>query len=286
VPRNQVPRNQVPRNQQANECPGRGSVRRRAFTLIELLVVVAVIAILVALLLPAVQHVREAARRTQCRNNLRQIGLALQNYHATVRSFPPGGFDWRSPWPLGQPERNIAWSALVLPWLEQQSLYLSMDLNEGYDAAVNAAGAATRLPVYLCPSTPSGDELYRGRGPSAYGGIFGERLLGPNNPPKGLMIYDEVFRFRDITDGSSNTLIVGEDSARIHVEWISAYNVFDQAFPVNQAPYFENDLRSKHVGGAFAALADGSVRFIGDSLDRRLLAALCTRGGGEVIGDW
>lgn len=267
-----------------------GRVRRRrsvrAFTLIELLVVAAVISVLLAMLLPAVQQVREAARQVQCRNNLRQIGLGLQNYHGAWSCFPPGGFDWRPPWPPGATNRNIAWSALLLPWIDQANVLQALDLNAGYDASVNAAAAATRIPVYLCPTTPDGDQPYRGRGPIAYGGIYGERISRPNQPPRGLMLYDQVLRFRDITDGSSNTLIVGEDSARIHVEWISADNVFDQAFAVNQAPPFENDLRSRHPGGAFATLADGSVRFLTDSLDLSVLAALCTRGEGEVIGDW
>jgi prepilin-type N-terminal cleavage/methylation domain-containing protein len=277
---------ELPQPPQPSPSRQRSSFRSAGFTLIELLVVIAIIAILLALLLPAVQHAREAARRTQCRNNLKQIGLALQNYHATLRCFPPGGLDWRPPWPPGYQQRNIAWSALVLPWLDQQTVYWALDLHAAYDADVNAPAAATRLPVYLCPSTPNGDRQFRGRGPIAYGGIYGERLMSPNNPPKGLMVYDEVFRFRDITDGASNTLIVGEDSQRIHVEWISAYNVFDQAWPVNQAPAFENDLRSQHPGGAFATLADGSVRFVSESLDRTILAALCTRAGGEVVGDW
>ena len=260
--------------------------RSYGFTLIELLVVIAIIAVLIALLLPAVQQVREAARRTQCRNNLRQVGLALQNYHSALRSFPPGGLEWRAPWPPGLPQKNIAWSALILPWLEQSNLYRSLDFNTGYDSIANAPFAAVRLPVYLCPSTPNGDRQFNSRGPIAYGGIFGERIMSPNNPPKGVMVYDRVFRFRDITDGSSNTLIVAEDSQRIHVEWISAYNVFDQAYAVNKAPQIENDMRSQHTGGAFGCLADGSVRFVGESLDRSILAALCTRDGGEIIGDW
>lgn len=260
--------------------------RKSGFTLIELCVVVAIITVLLALLLPAVQRVRESARQTQCRNNLRQIGIALQNYHSTLSCFPPGGLDWRAPWPKGGTSRNFAWSALLLPWLDQNSIYQAMDLNVAFDAPGNAAATATRIPVFLCPSTPDGDRQIRDRGPTAYGGIYGERISGPNSPPRGLMVYDRAFQFRDIIDGASNTLIVGEDSARIHVEWVSAWNVFDQAFAINRAPAFENDLRSLHPGGVFVALADGSVRFAGDSMDLSLLAALCTRSGREVTGEW
>ena len=251
------------------------------FTLVELLVVIAIIGILVSLLLPAVQMAREAARRTQCSNNLKQIGLGLHTYHTLHGAFPVGGLEWR---PFGDTEkRQLAWSAFLLPQLEQQNLYDSLDLTKAFDAPENADAAATVLSVYICPTGTRGKKLVDGRGPCDYGGIFGERITSPNNPPKGTMLYDQWVSIAHIRDGTSNTLIVSEDSLWPDGQWINGKNVFDQAFPINQAPDYENDIRSLHSGGAVGVWADGSVRFLSEGLDEQILAALCTRAGGEVI---
>lgn len=256
---------------------------RRALTLVELLVVVAVIGGLLALLLPAVQSARGAARAAVCLQHLRQIGLGLQTYHATWKSFPPGGIEWRTG---GDPkQRQLAWSAFLLPFIDQQSVYSSLDLSQAYDSPVNAAGAATVLEAYLCPAADRQGPRVEGRGACDFGGIYGERITGPNQPPKGAMLYDRAIRLEHIKDGASRTLIVAEDSAWPDGQWINGRNLFDQAFPINQAPRFENDIRSHHQGGAQAALADGSARFLSEAIDLRVLAALCTRAGGEATGD-
>ncbi len=254
---------------------------RRAFSLVELLVVVALVGALVALLLPAVQAARESARRTQCQNNLRQIGVGLQLYHDNHDAFPAGGIEWR----LGhdRTKRQLAWSAFLLPYLEQQTLYAQLDLSKAFDAPENAAGATAVLPVYLCPSAARDEWLVEGRGPCDFGGIYGERITGPNNPPKGTMIYDHAFRIAEITDGASNTLIVAEDVRWPEGQWINGRNVFDQAFAINAAPNWENDIRSDHPGGAQGVLVDGSARFLAESLDLQVLAAICTRASGEVV---
>ncbi|QDV36098.1 DUF1559 family PulG-like putative transporter [Tautonia plasticadhaerens] len=255
--------------------PSRGD----GFTLIELLVVIAIIGVLIALLLPAVQAAREAARRAQCLNNLRQMGLALHGYHDTAGHFPPGGW-LRRP---GEPMRWLAWSALLLPNLEQPDLFDAMNLAVAHDHAANGTAARTVLDVYLCPTSRRDDDRVDGRGACDYGGIYGERITSPNNPPKGPMLYDRAFPVAAIRDGTSQTIFIAEDSAWGDGQWIYARNVFDQAFAINTAPGFENDIRSDHPGGALALLGDGSARFLKETIALRPLAALCTRAGGEVI---
>jgi len=262
---------------------GRATYRvRPAFTLIELLVVLAIIGILVGLMLPAVQAVREAARRMQCQNQLKQIGLALQNYHAAFRKFPPGGIQVRPEIPAG---KQLAWSAFVLPFLEQSAVYERIDFRYAFDHPINQPAAATPIESYLCPSTPRSSPLNRGRGATDYGGIYGERINSTNYPPRGVMIHDQAIRFREITDGTSRTLMVSEDAGFPDGQWINAWNLFDQAFSINRAPAFENDIRSFHRQGANGLFADGSVSFLNENIDLELLAALCTRNGREEVAD-
>ena len=142
--------------------------RRAAFTLIELLVVIAIIAVLISLLLPAVQQAREAARRTQCKNNLKQIGLALHNYESTHRVFPPScilstswdgtqyGVTYGDNYRVTPP--GFAWGVCILAYLEQTNLYNSFDLNAPCWAPVNAAAARTKVAAFLCPSATGGSD--------------------------------------------------------------------------------------------------------------------------------
>lgn len=261
------------------------SSTRSGFTLVELLVVIAVIGILIGLLLPGIQMVREAARRTQCANNEKQIGLALQNYHTALGEFPIGTVEWR-PYPgTDLSKRQLAWSAFLLPFLEQDNLYQQLDLSQAFDASINSEAAATVLSVYLCPSSIRSSPVVEGRGACDYGGIFGERVSGRNSPPKGTMLIDKAVSIHEITDGTSHTLIVAEDSRWPEGQWINGRNIFDQAFGINQAPEFENDIRSEHPQGANGAFCDGSVRFLKESMDLQVLAAICTRNRGEVFDD-
>ena len=122
----------------------------RAFTLIELLVVIAIIGVLVALLLPAVQQAREAARRASCKNNIRQIGLALHTYHSALRTFPPGVLGTSGSTSKNQPLHT--WQTMVLDRVEQSALYNAYDFNVRFDHSRNADVVIAKVPVYLCPS--------------------------------------------------------------------------------------------------------------------------------------
>jgi prepilin-type N-terminal cleavage/methylation domain-containing protein len=257
---------------------------RRAFTLVEVLIVVGIIGLLAAIMLPAIQSSREASRRAACASNLRQIGISLNAYHSAHRQFPVGCVEWRPP---GNPAaRQLAWSVYLLPYLEEDPLYDSLDLTTPFDSPQNAAAAATVLPIYLCPSSQRTNHVVSGRGACDYGGIYGERITSPNNPPKGPMLIDAVVTLRNVRDGASKTLIVAEDSRFGDGQWINGRNIFDQAYAINTAPPFENDIRSEHTGGAQGVMADGSVQFFAETIELRTLAALCTRAGGEIIGSY
>jgi prepilin-type N-terminal cleavage/methylation domain-containing protein/prepilin-type processing-associated H-X9-DG protein len=264
-------------------CLHRRWPRRSGLTLIELLVVMAIVGLLLGLLLPALGASRQAARRLQCQSNLHQLGIGLHAYHTARGSFPIGGVEWRPPG--NRTRRQLAWSAFLLPFIDQQSLFASLDLSVPFDSPRNAAGAAQVVPVYVCPASLRGAQRVEGRGPCDYGGIYGERITSPNDPPKGTMLYDEPVSLRDISDGAGKTLIVAEDSRFDDGQWINGRNIFDQAFAINAAPPHENDIRSEHGAGANGLLCDGSVRFLPEITDLIVLASLCTRAGGEVILD-
>lgn len=270
------------------------TVRRRAFSLVELLVVIAIIGVLVALLLPAIQAAREAARRTHCFNNLKQIGLALHNYHDANRSFPIGCTHC-----LKAPLRELAWSAFVLPFLEEQATYDRLDPLARYNAAENRQAGGTIISGYACPSTVTAPERHgdtsgdrNGNGVwdpgddlafTDYGGMFG---VGDPALPlgNGVMIYDRRVSAKQITDGLSHTIIVGEDTGRgsnLRSAWIDGQNCFDQTASINRTQ--NNELWSDHPGGVNVAFCDGSAHFLAAEMDRVVLFSLCTKAQGELI---
>ena len=163
--------------------------RRDGLTLVELLVVIAIIGVLIGMLLPAVQQVREAARRIQCGNHLRQIGIALQNHHSGMMEFPAGVTGFQPLSSVAADRRNLAWSVFLLPFMEQQNVFQRLNTDLAFDHPDNASAAATEIETFICPSSVRRANPLSERGSSDYGGIFGERINSPNNPPKGLMIF-------------------------------------------------------------------------------------------------
>ena len=205
---------------------------RRAFTLVELLVVIAIIGVLIALLLPAVQQAREAARRMQCTNKLKQLGLALHNHHDTYGTFPPGvrftpepnfsATDWCSA--HGVEGVREPWTVAILPYLEQTALYDRFDVDARFTSTSNVAGTTTNNdlfklnnPAYQCPSSPAARPDWnsisyygvQGGGPAAEESCStqsGQRAFYRN----GALHLNSKTGFRDLTDGSSNIYLVGE----------------------------------------------------------------------------
>jgi len=319
---------------------------RKGFTLIELLVVIAIIAILIGLLLPAVQKVREAAARAQCQNNLKQLGLAILNYANSNNNSLPASHT-TSP--------SISWTVFTLPYIEQQTLYTEYPtlLTLAYDHAASANLTAIQTPIktFVCPSTPgmvvpnvtpTGTALTGPMGLCDYGSInevFPSVYLNPgmqytwaqattaaaDTPPdflEGAMYKTNSTPILAITDGTSNTIMLGEDAGQPN-SWVLgklatpatatagatpdwgwgdsgfAYSIngcdpttgaviaSGAAAPANPACLINcnnnGELYSFHTGGVNTAFADGSVHFLAANLTPPILAALVTKSGGETI---
>ncbi len=294
---------------------------RRGFTLIELLVVIAIIAILVALLLPAVQQAREAARRTQCRDHLKQLGLALHNYHDTHRTLPPG-YIYR-PESSTSPVSNGAgfgWGAMVLPFVEQAPLYGQFNWNVPLYAGANQAAREIHLAVFICPTdtVSSNDFVEMGPAPERYAmcsyvGSFGPPDLDLVQEQRlGLFSRNSRTRFTDVTDGLTNTLMCGERqngpfrNGAIHgnhfsyeTAWAGSIRDWDEpdddhghmtlfqtGHPPNNAESDDRDVSAPHVGYANFLLGDGSVRGLSENIDFQLYQNLSTRAGGELLGEF
>lgn len=316
---------------------------RRAFTLVELLVVIAIIGVMVGLLLPAVQSAREAARRSSCGNNMRQLGIGMHNYHDTHRVLPPGQFNGVNDYRGEESARlrsvdRLCFFQMILPFIEQAPLY-----DRWMSASVapwpygNDPGL-TQLVVntMLCPSDPSTghNELGQDGFVGNYTVCFGPRAWGTQyslvdsdgSTPRGLFYVRSKTGLRDASDGTSNTLMMGEiltvkGGARVPAcsqqldlrgsYWNALHMsvLFSALYPPNtsvpdvlgwgacaslpKAPVTADmsggmnvSARSMHPGGVHVVLADASVRFISDSINMVTFQALSTRNGGEVLGEF
>ncbi len=251
-------------------------------TLVELLVVIAIAGALVSLLLPAVQVAREAARQVSCKNNLRQIGIALHTYQDAHRTLPTGCLEWRS-WRSPPTHRQFAWSALVLPYLEQQALHASIDFAHPFDSHRNSVAARTRLSVYECPTADNRNLV---RAQTDYGGLYGE-LMVDREQDDGVFLYERSIRFTEITDGLTHTLAVSEDVGGPDSEWINGNNVFVQSGRINDPNAWigDNEIRSRHGPGAMVLFVDGRTHWMAQSIDTITLGQLITRSKGEVISE-
>jgi prepilin-type N-terminal cleavage/methylation domain-containing protein len=294
---------------------------RKGFTLIELLVVIAIIAILVALILPAVQQAREAARRSQCKNNLKQLGIALHSYHEVNRTLPPGfiGVDLATGTPHIDGMNSFGWGTMILPMLDQTPLYREFDTKVSLLDPINnpATEAPTQklLTVFRCPSDPaldtwdlddaSGNFLIK-LASANYVGHFGtleladcELMPAQQCIGDGTMYHNSATRFRDVTDGLSSTFVAGErrsgDPGDFNSTWVGAPATGEEALArilgiADHTPNHENahldDFSSQHTGGCHMLAGDGAVKFVGENVDEGVWKSLATRRGDELVGEF
>jgi len=289
----------------------------RAFTLVELLVVTSIVGTLVALLLPAVQSAREAARRMSCANNLKQIGIGLHLHHDAKGRLPMG---WHGqnvttglPDPLGEP--GWGWASAVLPFLDQGSVSDNLiHDNLSITASENEQARTWVIRSFCCPSdtgsdiftwvpdrTPTSGWVNPQLATANYVGVFGTTDIHKcgSLPPGTQCVSDGVFfhnsgvRFSDITDGLSNTFMVGERTSNLgYSTWVGApagdecapgLVLGSASYPPNSRQTDVHNFSSNHPAGANFLLGDGSVRMISQGIDEATYHALCTRAGNETI---
>src|SRR5262245_42281806 len=310
-------------------------VRRRGFTLIELLVVIAIIAVLIGLLLPAVQKVREAANRMKCQNNLKQIGIALHSYHDANGTFPSGHKVTYDGTNDGSTIYLANWAVLILPFIEQDNLYRQYDQTLSAFHANNKFVRETYVATYACPSDINANKILTPESAPSSGGGGTPFMTGSYRAMGGVSAtgFDQwagypsevkvnaqtaaglrgVFhtdwaggpvgpdRMTSITDGTSNTLAVGERSTRTHntrgTFWANSFNLYSVSGAYNQSASLLNDYdaciaiasdqaQCKYGWGSFHpgvinfVYGDGSVRAVKTSIDMRLFTFMSTIGGG------
>lgn len=244
-------------NPESTPVPTKGVLKVR---LLEIAIVPVVIIVVIAMMLPNVQRAREPARRTQCMNNLKYIGLALQQYHDVYGSLPPAcTVD-------ADGKRLHSWRTLILPFIDQIALYQKIDLSKAWDDPVNSEAAKTVIPNYSCTAA-MGPRNY-----AYYVAIVGPDTCFPGEASRSLA---------ELKDGPSQTLAVVEVNRENAVPWMSPMDV-DEKYLLNIGP------KSKlaHVGGIEVLFADGTVRFLSDKLKESTRRALMTADAHDTVGEW
>lgn len=283
----------------------------KGFTLVELLVVIAIIGILVALLLPAIQSARESARRSQCKNNLRQFGLAMHNYESAFKKLPPG-YDYRP-----DPQGNTAghgWGAYVLPFIEEQVIFDQIDFDLPVFHPANQIALQAHLEVFLCPTDDISPQGFIEMGPDqfamgCYVANFGPPDLDADQEQRdGVFSRNSKTRLSQITDGLSKTLMIGERQngpfragieLNNHFEYETTWaasvrdiddpsddhghmTLFQTGHSPNDPLSDDRDVSASHEGLAQFLLCDGSVHVIAEQIEFEIYTAMGTRAGGEV----
>lgn len=292
---------------------------RRGFTLIELLVVIAIIAILIALLLPAVQQAREAARRSSCKNNLMQIGVALQNYEMAHNVLPSGTVNPTGPIRNEAKGYHVSWIIQILPYLDEQTAFNKFDFNQSVYDPINKEVADYRISTLRCPSNPNRGHCYAGMQNDI------ETPIDVNN--NGVLFLNSSVRYDEILDGSSKTIFVGEITQGNELGWVSGtrstlrnagepinsnaanffagQTSFEQRFdsedPITDTENEQNKSESSssvaerlsvggfssyHSGGAQFTFGDGSVRFLSENINTKTYQALANRHDGQLISEY
>ena len=290
--------------------------RRSGFTLVELLVVAGAVSVMGTQLIQAITEAREAARRSQCKNNLKQIALSLHNYHDTYNGLPPGwiGVDSETEKANVMGLNGWAWGARLLPFMDQAPLYNTLNFSASVTDPKHAQIVNKTFPTLRCPSDPFTKKVVKLKdakgeavaevGPSNYPGSFGTGNLAKCEKMKpgetctgdGIFEHNTTIKFGDIKDGLSNTLAVGERTIDEKTDRVTTWS---GVFPKAKSPFSrilatsEQELNAKeksvygyaspHTGGAHFMIMDGVVRFIKSDLDLKVFQALTTRAGGEEI---
>lgn len=287
--------------------------RTAGFTLVELLLVIAIISILVALLLPAVQQAREAAHRTQCKNNLAQYSLAMHNYQHSFVMLPPGVVNSVGPIMNSESGYHMSWQVQLLPWLDQLPLYQTLNFDVGAYAPENNPVRTKAISTARCPSSPP-SPVSQPFPISSYVACTGGTNVPIDSQNDGLLFLNSSVTDPEIRDGASNTLLAGERQTEdipilpdlgwmsgtaatlrntgIPINLIDAASSGSPAFPPPVAPnapppgLASGGFSSHHAGGAQFALADGSVRFLSENIDPTLYQNLGRRDDGQMYNEY
>ena len=312
-----------PCHKQARLCPSHRRKARRAFTLVELLVVIAIIGILIALLLPAVQAAREAARRTQCANNLGQLALAMQSYESSFETLPPGVLEPAGPIQSVAKGQHIGWLAHLLPQIDQRNAYKLLDFSAGAYAPANAPVRNWQAGVFVCPS--EGGVPWTGPGAlgvSSYVGCHHDLESPIDVDNHGVLFLNSRVRLADVTDGTSQTLLLGHKRISLgDLGWLSGTRATlrntgspingstvnggvlaqigettgpmpgpmaaNPAFPTANAnpALVVGGFESDHPGGTQAALVDGSIHYLSETINPTVLQQLGHRADGKLLDE-